>query len=117
MTPKDNEEEGKAGCMSTTTIKVAQQRDEWCSAMISYLRRKELPSRGETLAQRIVLEANRYIIRGDGLLTYLPRHRAYSAPEMGTTPVIVLPEPLRPIVLELLHDHLSAGHLGFQKTL
>ena len=44
VTLKDNEEEGKAGCMSTTTIKVAQQRDEWCSAMISYLRRKELPS-------------------------------------------------------------------------
>ena len=44
VNPKDNEEEGKAGCMSTTTIKVAQQRDEWCSAMISYLRIKELPS-------------------------------------------------------------------------
>ena len=36
---------------------------------------------------------------------------------MGAHPVIVLPEPLRQTVLILLHDTLTSGHLGFQKTL
>ena len=113
----DGDQPDLVECISTAKIRAAQQRDEWCRAMINYLRRNELPSRGETLIRRVALEANRYMIRGDGVLTYVPHARAYSAPEMGIAPVIVLPEPLRPVVLELLHDHLSAGHLGFQKTL
>jgi hypothetical protein len=117
----DSDEEGEAqldGSLAAPKIKVAQQKDEWCRQMISYLRRQELPMTNEKLAKRIVLEANRYLIRGDGILTYIPDPKVIAAPEMGIDPVIVLPEPLRKAALGLLHDHFSlGGHLGFQKTL
>ena len=110
------EEEGTEECISVGKIKSGQQKDEWCRSMIGYLRRNELP-RGEDLQKRVVLEANRYLIRGDGVLTYLPSHKAFTAPEMGSFPVIVLPPALRDTVMTLMHDALTAGHLGFQKTL
>ena len=87
------------GSISITQIKKAQRQDRWCWAMLNYLRRKDLPLEDEMMARNVVLNANRYLIRGDGVLAYLPHHRVYSAPEMGMAPVIWLPEALRPIVM------------------
>lgn len=105
------------GSLGIPKIKIAQQKDGWCSNMINYLRRQELPAKDDNLAKRVVLESSRYLIRGDGILTYLPDTKIWVAPEMGVFPVIVLPGPLHQAALGLLHDHCSAGHLGFQKTL
>jgi transposase InsO family protein len=112
----DEEKEEVSECISVGKIKRVQQKDEWCKSMIGYLRRGELPS-AEALRRKVVWESSRYLIRGDGVLAYLPSYKVYSAPEMGAYPVIVLPQPLRETVLYLLHNALTAGHLGFQKTL
>ena len=113
----DSQDLDKEDLISVSKIKTCQQKDEFCRSMIAYLRRKELPVQNEKLTKQVVFEASRHLIRGDGLLTYIPNHNVYSAPEMGAYPVIVLPEPLRDTALLLLHDNLSSGHLGFQKTL
>ena len=83
------------GSLAIPRIKVAQQKDEWCNSLINYLRRQELPMKDDKLAKRIVLESSRYLIRGDGILSYVPDPKTVVEPEMGASPVIVLPEPLR----------------------
>ena len=105
------------GQLAVPKIKIAQQKDKWCSSVINYLRRQELPKNDDKLAKRVVIESGRYVIRGDGILTHIPDPKTMIEPEMGTTPVIVLPKPLRKAALGLLHDHKCAGHLGFKKTL
>ena len=111
------EEPNLEGELSVAKIKMAQHRDEFCHHMNSYLRRQELPPTNDKLARRIVLEAGRYVLRGDGVLTVVTDSKMPIARVMGTGPVIVLPIKLRSTAMELLHDHLTAGHLGFTKTL
>ena len=116
----DSEDEAEAeldGSLAAPKIKIAQQKDEFCRQMINYLRRQELPPTNDRLAKRIVLEADQFLLRGDGILTHLPNPKVSASPGIGMNPVIVLPEPLRGAALGLLHDHFSGGHFGFQKTL
>ena len=103
--------------LSVAKIKQAQQKDNYCQAMLGYLQKKELPLKDETLAKRVVWEAGRYLIRGDGVLTVIPDPKNVGQLEQVSRPVIALPKPLRSVALAWLHDHFSAGHLGFRKTL
>ena len=105
--------------LTTSRLKSAQNKDELCKALIAYLRRQELPPIHSRLRERIPLEAPNYVLRGDGVLLYNGQGRRRKDKGMleGGDPTIVLPEPLRADVLQMLHDHHTAGHLGFKKTL
>ena len=110
----DDDEPLEEPALSVPNLKRAQQKDSWCQAMIDYLRRKVLPVKDDNLAKRIVLNSPQYLIRGDGVLVVIPLTKGAAS---ASQPVIMLPPALRTDAMRTLHDHFSAGHLGFEKTL
>ena len=114
------EEEGmlpEEGLLSVSKLKQAQNKDEWCNCMINYLRHKKLPSGTSKMARKVVMEAGRYVIRTDGLLAVVPDAKMPLARNMDGQPLIMLPNSMTNVALGVMHDHLTAGHLGFIKTL
>ena len=114
---KDRQDEAEETSLSVPNIKRAQRKDEWCASMLDYLRRGVVPDKDDALAKQIVLGAPRYLVRDDGILVTLPVTKGTKGVDYDMQPVIVLPPPLRGEALGWLHDHFSAGHLGFDKTL
>ena len=105
---------GQSTELSGASIKRAQNKDEFCKAMIDYLRRQELPKNNALLERKVVIGGGNYMLRGDGVLQVLTKNSGVGG--SGDEPVIVLPEALKREAVHLLHDHVTAGHLGFQKT-
>ena len=105
------------GGLSVPKIKKYQNRDNFCKAMINFLRRKELPINDKNLERQIVIGSANYMLREDGVLLTIQKDNGGGVGGGGGDPVIILPEPLRKEAVELLHDHLTAAHLGFKKTL
>ena len=105
--------------LTVSQIKTAQNKDELCRAMIRYLRHQEIPSNSEKMEKKVICEGPRYMLRGDGVLLYQIRGTGgvKKGNLEGGDPAVVLPRSLRDAAFGLLHDHMTAGHLGFKKTL
>ena len=98
-------------------FKLKQETDVWCHALLQYIKLRVLPDADDRLAKRVVWEAAKYTISKEGLLMAYPDSRLTVSKAMEAHPVVVVPRMLTKKVIELLHDHLTAGHLGFVKTL
>ena len=111
------EETEQGEVISARRLKVAQQKDQWCQALLNFLRHGALPPNDEKLAKMVILEADRHHIRPDGLLTIIPDGRIPIATAPGAVPTVLVPNSMKEEIMNLFHDHLTAGHLGFLKCL
>ena len=103
--------------ISVEDMKHHQEADAWCQPLLQYIRLRILPENDDRLAKKVVWEAAKYTVSKEGVLVAYPDAKLTLSKAMEAHPVIVVPRALTRKIIELLHDHLTAGHLGFMKTL
>ena len=94
-------------------VREMQRKDTDLTYLIQYLESKTLPN-DENTCRQLLAEADQYLLDDNGISQHLwtPAGRKRSE----TTVQLVVPSALEFEVLKSLHDDLSGGHLGIEKT-
>ena len=87
-----------------------QQRDHFCSSVINYIEKAELPVNNR-LARAILLTHDHFFIKNDVLYRYSGK----LSEKHVVDPQIVLPNNWIPVILANLHDTPSGAHVGITK--
>jgi Integrase zinc binding domain len=88
-----------------------QSTDQFCGDMIKYLTERVLPAENRDALQ-VMATADSYSVDEDGLL------QRYCSSKRGTVLAQwVVPVTLRPLLLKLAHDDVSAAHAGVHPTM
>ncbi|MCG7868284.1 MAG: hypothetical protein JAY74_18205 [Candidatus Thiodiazotropha taylori] len=98
-------------------IQKAQMEDDELSLLYSWLFQKSRPEWKDI--GHLSLNIKRYWAKWDSLVLkngLIYRQKFHSAPEVDTFQLL-LPKSLRKEVMRLLHNNISAGHLGVTRTL
>ena len=99
--------------VSANDVSKLQRQDDSLQTLITYLESDELPSNSKN-ARRLLIESDDYVLI-DGTLYHLfyPKNKRGAD---GCHLQLVVPDKLKYKVLSSLHDDITMGHGGIQKT-
>lgn len=90
-------------------LKTKQANDDFCSPIINYLTRHEVPD-GKVEAQRITALSTQFVM-SNNLLYYIgPPHKSTKSQ------LLVVPTEMKEEIMQAHHDDVFAGHFGFLRT-
>ena len=98
--------------LSADCVRTAQSDDEYCTDIMTFIDRKELPIEKDRARRVLVVEEN--FIMNDGILYNI---HTTLGPKAKTRARLVIPTALRRVILEVHHDAAIGGHLSAQKML
>ena len=113
--PKMENQPTPAPVIDMTDIHVMQEDDEECRVFLDYLRFGTLPN-DNTVARRIILESQDYILSETGILYHLHSPRGHGTDIERQTRQLVVPFVLRNEVMQHFHDSVLSAHFAFDKT-
>lgn len=101
--------------MNTDIYREKQNKDPYLRSIKKYLLDGILPSK-DKIARTILLQAGDYIIK-EGLLYHIWRKKLAGSHNIELVHQLAVPESMQELILQQCHDAITAGHLGFNKTL
>ena len=93
-------------------VRAKQRQDPALEDLINYFEKGEIPANSVS-ARRLMATADDYIFE-EGILYHLAKGRARS--REGIRKQLVIPRSLKDEVMLAMHEEITSGHLGFEKT-